>query len=70
MRCRASIESLQELGFLRKDLEPDEVQRQFSNAIMAATLAILVDPSPEEVERQISTMGDLIDSFSANDDPS
>ena len=57
------IPALQDMGWVRGDLDPDDVRRQLFGAVYAAVLALLADPSRDEQERQLVALDALLDSI-------
>jgi len=57
------IGSLQDLGWVRGDLDVDDVRRRLFAAVYAASMALLADTSAEEQARQLETLDALIDSI-------
>ena len=61
------IEAFQKEGWVRPDLDPDEVRRRMVGAVSAAVLALLADPSPEEQKRQLEAIDSMLESLAAPD---
>ncbi len=64
-RPLSRIASLQESGWVRTDLDADEVRRRLAERIYAAAVGLLADPSPEEERRQLAMMDELLESLAA-----
>ena len=62
------IASLQEKGWVRDDLDPDEVRWRLFAAVHAAAVALLSDPSDDEERRQLTTIDELLSSLAREDD--
>jgi len=61
------IGMLQDLGWVRPELEPDDVRRKLVGTVHAAAIALLADPSPEEQSRQLAVVDELLESLAADD---
>ncbi len=59
------IGELQNSGWVRAELDPDEVRRQLFGAVYAAAMALLADASPAERERQLAELDALLEEMSA-----
>ncbi len=63
----STIASLQERGWVRDDVDPDDVRRRLLGAVLAAAVALLADPSEDEQQRQLATIDDLLTSLARED---
>lgn len=62
------IAALQEEGWLKPELDPEEIRRRLFTAVFAAGGALLADPSPEEQTRQLAMIDELLASMAPDDD--
>lgn len=60
------IEDFQLRRWIRRDLDSEEVRRQLFSSIYAAVFAMMVDPSPEEEQRQLAVVDRLLESIAAD----
>jgi DNA-binding CsgD family transcriptional regulator len=66
-RPLARIAHLQQEGWLRQDLDPDDVRHRLVSAVHGAAMALIADPSPAEERRQLALIDELLDSMIAED---
>ena len=59
--------TLQEEGWLRPELDPEDIRRRLFTAVFAAGGALLADPSAEEQDRQLAMIDELLASMAPDD---
>ncbi len=63
----ARIASLQQQGWMRDDLDIEDVSRRLFAAVRAAAFALLADPTEEEQQRQLATIDELLTSLARDE---
>lgn len=57
----------QDGGWVRKELDAEDVRRQLFAAVYASALVLLADTSEDEQKRQLAAIDDLLESLAASD---
>ncbi len=60
------IGEAQTLGWIRPDLDVEDVRRQLFSAVSAAVLALLADGSPQEQEEQLAAIDRLLEAIASD----
>lgn len=62
------IGEFQARGWVRPELDPEEVRRRLVSGVYASALALLADSSPEEELRQLAAIDQMLVEMAAHDD--